>query len=113
MILGALFQGVTSPEHTIDTGDAPPQYQPPYAQSLPQLQIMKTEIQKMIEQGILEPSSSPWGALCLLVKKISENGVPVSPRLVADYRRLNKVKCPNSSSKCPNSSSSNWWETLV
>ena len=82
MLPGAPFRGVTTPEHSIDTGDAPPQYQPPYAQSPSQLQIMKAEIQKMLEQEILEHSSSPWSAPCLLVKKKPENGLPVPPRLV-------------------------------
>ena len=49
----------------------------------------------MPTQGILEPSSSPWGAPCLLVKKKPENGMPVPPRLVYDYCRLNKVTKPD------------------
>ena len=95
MLPGAPFRGVTTPEHTIDTGDAPPQYQPPYAKSPMQLQIVKAEIQKMLEQGILEPSSSPWGAPCLLVKKKPENGLPVLQKLVYDYCRLSKVTIPD------------------
>ena len=95
MLPGAPFRGVASPEHTIDTGDASPQYQPPFAQSPAQLQIVKTEIQNMLTQGILEPSSSPWGAPCLLAKKKPENGILVPPRLVYDYRRLNKVTKPD------------------
>ena len=49
----------------------------------------------MIEQDILEPSNSPWGAPCLLVKKKSEHGMKISPRLVDDYRKLNKVIKPD------------------
>ena len=49
----------------------------------------------MIEQDILEPSNSPWGAPCLLVKKKSEHGMKMSPRLVVDYRKLNKVTKPD------------------
>ena len=36
----------------------------------------------MVEQNILEPSTSPWGAPCLLVKKKPEHGLQVTPRLV-------------------------------
>jgi hypothetical protein len=36
----------------------------------------------MVEQNILEPSTSPWGAPCLLVKKKTEHGLQVTPRLV-------------------------------
>ena len=71
MLPGASFRGVASPEHTTDTGDPSPQYQPPFAQSPAQLQIMKTEMQNRLTQGILPP------------------------RLVYDYRRLNKVTKPD------------------
>ena len=43
----------------------------------------------------MEPSTSPWGAPCLLVKKKIEHGLQVAPRLVSDYRKLNKVTKPN------------------
>ncbi|CAB4002757.1 Retrovirus-related Pol poly from transposon [Paramuricea clavata] len=57
--------------------------------------LIKREIQKMVEQNILEPSTSPWGAPCLLVKKKTERGVQVTPRLVWEYRKLNKVTKPD------------------
>ena len=95
MLPGAPFHRVVSPEHTIDTGDASPKYQPLFAQSPAQLQIMKIEIHNMVTQRIQEPSSLPWGAPCLLVKKNPENGIPVPPRLVYDYHRLNKVTKPD------------------
>ena len=90
------LRGVTSAEYAIDTSDVSPQHQPPFAQSpSAQYQIMKTEMQNMLTQGILDPSSSPWRAPCLLVKKKPENGIPVPPRLVCDYRRLNEVTKPD------------------
>ena len=95
MLPGAPFEGVDHTFHEIDTGDSQPQYTPPYPKSPAQLQIIKEEIQKMIEQDILEPSNSPWGAPCLLVKKKSEHGMKISPRLVVDYRKLNKVTRPD------------------
>jgi hypothetical protein len=55
-------------EHSIETGDGKPQYSTPYSHSPVQLQLTKREIQKMVEQNIFEPSTSPWGAPCLLVK---------------------------------------------
>ena len=63
MLPGAPFKGVDHTFHEIDTGDSQPQYTPPYPKSPAQLQIIKEEIQKMIEQDILEPSNSPWGPL--------------------------------------------------
>ena len=49
----------------------------------------------MVEQNILEPSTSPWGAPCLLVLKKTEHGLQVTPSLVWDYRKLNKVTKPD------------------
>ena len=88
-------KGVDQVFHEIDTGESQPQYTPPYPKSPAQLKIIKEEIQKMIEQDILEPSNSPWGAPCYLVKKKSEHGMKITPRLIVDYRKLNKVTKPN------------------
>ena len=95
MLPGASFRGVSHVEHSIDTGDAKPQYSTAYSHSPIKLQLMKQEIQKMLEQNILEPSTSPWSAPCLLVKKKAKHGLQVTPRLVWDYRKLNKVTKPN------------------
>jgi hypothetical protein len=65
MLPGAPFRGVNHVEHS----DAKPQYSTPYSHSPVQLQLINREIQKMVEQNILEPPTSPWGAPCLLVKK--------------------------------------------
>ena len=64
MLPGAPFKGVDH-DVDIDTGDSQPQYTPPYLKSSAQLQIIKEEIQKMIEQDILKLSNLPWGAPCI------------------------------------------------
>ena len=46
---------------------------------------------KMLSQGIIKPSHSPWGAPCILVRKPPEKGIPQPPRFVVDYRGLNAV----------------------
>ena len=95
MLPGAPFRGVTNVEHSIETGDAKPQYTTPFSHSPTQLNLIKQEIHKMLEQSILEPSTSPWGAPCLLVKKKTEHDLQVAPRLVWDYRKLNKLTKPD------------------
>ena len=79
MLPGASFYSVRDVEHTIDTSDAKPQYSTPYSYSPAQLQLIKKEIKKMLEQNILEHSTSPWGDPCLLVKKKTEHGLHVTP----------------------------------
>ena len=83
--------GVTNVEHSIETGDAKPHYTTPYSHSPAQLNLIKQEIHKMLEQNMLEPSISPWGAPCLLAKKKTEHDLQVGRRLVWDYRKLNTV----------------------
>ena len=95
MLPGAPFKGVDHVFHEINTGESKPQFTPSYPKSPTQLKIIKEEIQKMIEQDILEPSNSPWEAPCLLVKKKSEHGMKITPRLVVDYRKFNKVTKPD------------------
>ena len=83
MVPGAPFKGDhTFPE--IDTGDCQPQYTPSYPKSPAQLQIIKEEIQKMIEQDILEPSNLPSNFPCLLVKKEIRTRHENHPRLVVN-----------------------------
>ena len=73
-------------EHHIDTGDHPPIKQPP--RRIPQAQraVVEEEVKKMLEQGIVEPSCSPWASPIVLVTK--KDG---SVRFCVDYRRLNSV----------------------
>ena len=51
---------------------------------------LKKQVQKLEDLGFARPSTSPWGALVLFVKK--EDG---TFRLCIDYRELNKVTIKN------------------
>ena len=77
--------------HNIETGDSPPVYKLPYRKSPAELQAIKKELERMVSLRIIEPSHSPWGAPCILVRKPLENGKPQPPRFVIDYRGLNAV----------------------
>lgn len=73
-------------EHTINTGDAKPIKIPPRRLPVHMREVAEQEIQKMLDQDIIESSCSPWAAPIVLVKK--KDG---STRFCVDYRRLNSV----------------------
>ena len=72
--------------HKIDTGDAMPVRLPPRRLPPAQREIANQEIDKMLEQGVVEPSDSPWAAPIVLVRK--KDG---TTRFCVDYRKLNNV----------------------
>ena len=64
--------------------------QRPYPYSLKEKQLIDQEVQKMLGQGVIEPSTAPWCAPVVLVKK--KDG---SVRFCVDYRHLNAVTIPD------------------
>ncbi|KAJ9524744.1 hypothetical protein QJQ45_024345 [Haematococcus lacustris] len=73
--------------HTIppQPGCKPPAL-PSYKMSQPELLEMKKQVAAFLKQGIIEPSSSPYAAPVLFVKKKSGE-----LRMCVDYRQLNKI----------------------
>ena len=63
---------------------------PPYRMAPKELKELKEQLRELLEQGFIRPSTSPWGAPVLFVKK--KDG---SMRLCIDYRQLNKVTVRN------------------
>ena len=78
-------------EHEIDTDQARPIKQSPYRVSVAQREEIDNHISNMLQQGIIEPSSSPWSSPVVLVKK--KDG---STRFCVDYRKLNAVTIKDS-----------------
>jgi hypothetical protein len=62
----------------------------PYRLASSEMQEMMKQIQELLEKGLIIPSSSPWGALVLYVKK--KDGLM---GMCIDYRELNKVTIKN------------------
>ena len=78
-------------EFTIDlVPDSRPISIPPYRLDPLELKELYTQLQELAEKGFIRPSSSPWGAPVLFVKK--KDG---TMRLCIDYRQLNKVTVRN------------------
>ena len=63
---------------------------PPYRMAPAELKELKEQLQDLLDKGLVRPSTSPWGAPVLFVKK--KDG---SLRLCIDYRQLNKVTVRN------------------
>lgn len=72
--------------HAIDTGAHSPVYTPPYRVSYRDEQIQREEIDKLLKQGIIEESTSPWSSPIVLVRK--KDG---SVRFCIDFRKLNNI----------------------
>ncbi|CAF1466853.1 unnamed protein product [Rotaria sordida] len=72
--------------HAIETGTHPPTYTPPYRVSYKDEQIQREEIDKLLKQGIIEESTSPWSSPIVLVRK--KDG---SVRFCIDFRKLNNI----------------------
>ena len=73
-------------KHEIPTGDAPPIRQAVRRMPPQRRQEVQELLSRMLKDDIIQPSSSPWAAPVVLVRK--KNG---SFRFCVDYRRLNEV----------------------
>ena len=62
----------------------------PYRMAALELAELKKQLEELQQIGFIRPSSSPWGAPVLFVKK--KDG---SMRLCVDYRTLNEVTIKN------------------
>ena len=78
-------------QHKIDTGDAKPVRQRFYRQSAEAKKEIEKHIIEMLENDIIEPSTSEWHFPVVIVGK--KDG---SSRFVVDYRKLNQVTRPMS-----------------
>jgi hypothetical protein len=77
-------------QFTIDTGSSPPLRSGLRPMSPPQREIVETQINEMLDDGIIEPSYGPWSSPIVLVKKKSGE-----TRFYVDYRKLNAVTIPD------------------
>ena len=82
--------GLVSPDynisHAIDTGLAEPITQVPYQLSKYEQDFLQEQLQSLLRQGCIRPSTSAWMSPVVLVKK-KDNTL----RLCIDFRALNKV----------------------
>lgn len=100
-------------EHAIDTGDARPVKLPPRRIPLAKQKVAQQEVAKMLEQGVIEPSFSPWAAPIVLVTKRDQ-----TIRYCIDFRKLNELTVkdayplPRIEDNLDALSGSEWYSTL-
>lgn len=73
-------------KHRIITDDASPIRQQPYRVSSKEREAIEKQVKEMLEDDIIQPSSSPWSSPVVLVRK--KDG---TLRFCVDYRKLNSV----------------------
>ena len=78
-------------EHEIHTGANPPIRQRVRRVPFAQHDIIEQELDKMLDAGVIEPSTSPWASPVVLVTK--KDG---STRFCVDFRRLNNITVKDS-----------------
>ena len=78
-------------KHKINTGTAAPVKQNLRRLPLSKRELVKEEISKMLEQGIVQPSQSLWSSPVVLVQK--KDG---STRFCVDYKKLNNLTLKDS-----------------
>jgi hypothetical protein len=69
-------------EFTVDTGGAKPVRSNPIRVSSIERRIIAQKVEKFLRQGLVRPSTSPWAASVVLVRKKNQDY-----RFCADYRR--------------------------
>ncbi|GJY18701.1 putative reverse transcriptase domain-containing protein [Tanacetum coccineum] len=69
---------------------ATPVARAPYRLAPSEMQELSNQLQELADRGFIRPSTSPWGALVLFVKK--KDG---SFRMCIDYQELNKLTIKN------------------
>lgn len=77
-------------KHEIKTKDDIPIYSKSYRYPYIHKQEVQSQISKMLEQGVIRPSFSPWSSpIWIVPKKLDASGTQ-KWRLVIDYRKLNE-----------------------
>ena len=80
---GTLTTNYRFPIHTTSNS---PIHLPPYRQGPKAREVIEKNIQNLLDQGLIRPSTSPWSSPVVLVPK--KNG---TMRMCVDYRKLNTI----------------------
>lgn len=82
--------GTTVIQHDIDVANARPIKQHAYRCPVSKREIMRREVEYLVQNGFAEKSNSPWSSPCILVPKADG-----SHRFCTDFRKVNAVTIPD------------------
>ena len=82
-------------EHSIPTGDASPIHLPPHRLAHSAQDFQREEMKTQLQQGIIEPSKSPWATIVIVPKKDGNK------RMCVDFRKLNAATVEDDSYPLP------------
>ena len=85
-VTGGKLGRTTVVEHKVHVEGGQPIHQQPYQVAVARRDVLKKELDKMLEQGVIRASTSPWASPLVLVDK-RDGGI----RLCVDYRKVNKM----------------------
>lgn len=88
-IEGEFLSNTTAVKHSIYTKDDLPVYQKSYRYPHCHKEEVSNQIQKMLREGIIRPSNSPWNSPVWVVPKKLDATGQQKWRIVIDYRKLN------------------------
>lgn len=78
-------------KHCIRTKNEDPIYVKPYRQGPSQQKEINEQVEKLLQNNVIQESHSPWSAPVHLVPKKMDASGEVKYRMVVDYRRLNDI----------------------
>lgn len=82
--------GTSVIQHDIEVGNAVPIKQHAYCCPVGKREIIKCEVNYLVENGFAKKSNSPWSSPCILVPKVDG-----SFHFCTDFRKVNSVTVPD------------------
>lgn len=93
---GDILESTDATTHKINVSRESPIFTRQYRLPISQKEIVNEEVKKMLKNGIIKESNSPWNSPLLVVPKKSSSDGQKKWRIVVDFRKLNDVTISDS-----------------
>ncbi|KAK4326574.1 hypothetical protein Pmani_002888 [Petrolisthes manimaculis] len=77
--------------HDVDVQDSHPVRQPPYRLNAEKREFLRNEVQRLLKEGLIEPSLSPWASPVVLVPK-TDGSMRISQSISVLGKKLNNQR---------------------